>query len=268
MEAMKQVYITENDGQKSGVVCTTRWSHGCLVFMLVVCLSVLGGLSRSAQCQDSDSVLKVGALEDYSGVETDPSLWVLQVDVLKVKAITLLEGPSRGKLYWYVVYQVENKGKDDREAFVSVSAISDDNNAPQRNYESVPVADVERAVERKLGQSLWGSSDRVEEQKGLEPEDSGFLYSTFKGGEKRKCVAIMNRLDPTANRIKIHFRGLSNDPKLVEKDSGERVIQERVFEVEYYRPGDGFDIPLDRFMFRKKDWLTVETKLEIPEPSE
>jgi hypothetical protein len=229
----------------------------------MTCALVLGSVLCGSVLAQDDDVLSAKPIEDYSSVKTDPSIWSMDVHVLKVRAMMPVEGIGKGRLYWYVVYQVENKSGQDRDAFVSVTATTDNN----KSYASIPARAVESAVERKFGRPLWGWTDRLKEQAGRQPDDPKFLYSTFKAGEKRKCVAIMNGLDGGANALKIRFRGLSNDFKTVEAGDGSRKIQERVYEADYYRPGDGYDIPLDRFIFRHQDWLTVETPLVLP-PSE
>lgn len=233
----------------------------CRLVVLLTVVTALGSVACSdLVAQEGSDVLSAGAIEDYSSVKTDPAIWTFDIKVLKVRAMMPVEGIGKGKLYWYVVYEVENKSGQDRDAFISVTATTDNN----KKYASIPARAVERAVERKFGRPLWGWTDRIKEQEGREPDDDKFFFSTFKKGEKRKCVAIMSGLDGGANTLKIRFRGLSNDYKTVEASDGSRKIQERVFETEYYRPGDGYDVPLDRFIYRGENWLKIETPLVLP----
>jgi hypothetical protein len=115
-----------------------------------------------------------------------------------------------------------------------------------------------------MRRQLWGKTDLFEEQKDRDPKDSFYHHTTFKAGEKRACVAVFNKLDPGANHIKIRVRGLSNDLHLTSTTDGKRMIEERVFALEYNRPGDEYEINLDRFIQVKKGWVKERTELVIP----
>jgi hypothetical protein len=191
----------------------------------------------------------------------DPSFWVLDFNAEKVRAISVLEGPYKGQVFWYMVYTVENKSSEERKAFVYVTASSDRN----KTYADVYLPTVELAIEKKEGRDFWGKSNLYQVQKEKSPDDAYYHYTSFEPGQKRTCVAIFYKLDPGANRIQIQVRGLSNDLRLVEKDDGTRGIQERVLALEYERTGDVYEINFDMFRFKKQQWVTRETTLVIPE---
>ncbi|MBI4583440.1 MAG: hypothetical protein HY717_05390 [Planctomycetes bacterium] len=198
--------------------------------------------------------------EENAEATVDPSVWVLDFDVQKVRTIVLLDGALKGQVYWYMLYTVENKTGEERQAFLSISATSDRN----KTYSDVHLPTVERAIEKKVGTKLWGKDDLYEEQKDRNPDDEYYHYTTVKAGEKRGCVAIFNKLDPGANHVNIFVRGLSNDLHLIEKEDGTRIIEERMFALEYNRPSDEYEINLDRFNLKKKEWIKKRTELVIP----
>ena len=156
----------------SGRVARSLW----LLFVLTVA-------SGPVLAQDQDSA---------GDVPIDPSIWILDFHIEAVRNITLLEGPRQGEVYWCMVYQVENKSSEERSAYISVSAVSD----RDKSYTDTLLPEVESAVERKFGQPLWGKTNLQAEQKDRQPGDELYNYTTFKPGEKRRCVAVLHKLDP------------------------------------------------------------------------
>jgi len=207
--------------------------------------------------QDDDLDSAIGVVGDAE-VALDPSLWLLDFKVIKLRTITLLEGPYKGDVFWAMIYQVDNRSGADRDAFVSVSAVSDD----KKKYTDVFNPSVERAIEQKFGQPLWGKANLHKLQKARDKEDDFFSYSPFKDGKKTHCVAVLGKLDPGANKIVITIRGLSNDLKLTTRDDGVRTIRERVYRLEYQRPEDRYKIALDQFTLKKKGWAKKLTTLK------
>ena len=210
--------------------------------------------------EDDEDAARARGEVDHSGVVVDSSLWVLDFHVGRVASITMLEGPFKGRIFWYMTYTVENKSETARNAYLSITAESD----RRKRYADIHLGSVERAVERKVGRPLWGKSEALLAKKDLDPTDAAYHYSEFKPGEKRESVAVFGELDPGSNNIKISVRGLSNDYYLIEKEDGDREIEERVYEVLLHRPGDGYAINLDRFIQKKKGWAKKRTKLVIP----
>jgi hypothetical protein len=194
---------------------------------------------------------------DRTSLELEPTFWVLDFDVIKVRSLTMLEGPRRGEVYWGLLYTVANRTGEDRDTFLSVTATSDHG----RQYADVAITDVEEAFERKHGQPLWGRCDLVEERKDREAGDPFYNYTTIADGETRRCVAVLNRFDAAANKIEIQVRGLSNDQKLVELDDGGRAVEERVYVLEYLRAGDEYKPALDSFLLKKKGWKKIQTRV-------
>ena len=59
-------------------------------------------------------------------------LWVLGFTFQKVAVFQPTEGVRRGEVYWYMLYRIENKTGQDREAYITVSARSDKSLRPLR----------------------------------------------------------------------------------------------------------------------------------------
>lgn len=251
------------DRMFSSMTLTTRWwifARSVMALVMALALS-----AEAVRAQDLDDFDTADASREESSADAelllDPSLWVLDFEVEKVRSVTLLEGTRRGEVYWCMIYTLRNRTGEDRDAYISVTARSDDG----RLYSDIYMPEVERAVERKLKRPLWGRSDLFQLQKEREDSDEYFNYTTIEAGETRRCVAVFNKLDPGANHIEITVRGLSNDLKLIDLDDGTQVIEERVYVLRYERPEDRYDISLDRFFNRAKGWSKLQTPLVIPE---
>ncbi len=239
----------------------THWRYGVLVGALCVGLAVSSAPLGAQDDDEGDSAVSgASATVDHSNITVDPRLWVLSFNVDAVKTITPLEGPSKGQVFWYMLYTVENQSDEPREAYISVTATSDQ----KKTYADTNLASVEAAVERKVGRPLWGKSDLFEAQKDRESSDTKYHYTTFAPREKRRCVAVFNRLDPGANAISITVRGLSNDFRLITRDDGSREIEERIYQIRYERPADEYEINLDRFHLKQKGWTKQRIPLVIP----
>jgi hypothetical protein len=187
-----------------------------------------------------------------------PSLyWVLDFQPVRLRMISPKDGLGAGKVYWYLVYTLGNSGKEDRSCFVNITAVSDNN----KQYSDLYLPSVERAIERKEGQPLWGKTDEYEIVSKRKPDDPKYNYIPLKAGEKRSCVAVFNRLDPNANKITISVSGLSNEIRYVPKEDGTKELEERVRELYFERPGDEYAITADSFKAVGKEWVRKKTQL-------
>jgi len=77
-------------------------------------------------------------------------------------------------------------------------------------------------IEKRLGRALL-----------TEREAAG----TYKPRQKKEIVAIYPVPDPNARTLTFQFRGLTNQYRLVVKDSSRQILN-RVYEMAYYWPGD------------------------------
>ncbi len=192
--------------------------------------------------------------------------WVLDFTMQKVATFQPSEGPHRGQTYWYMLYRIENKTGQNREAHLAITAQSD----KKKTYADTYLPDIEALIERKVGKPLWGKTDRSQilkeraEKGEAASEKATFNYFPFTNGEWKDCVAIFNQLDPNSNKVTISIEGLSNDIKLIHPEGGERQIQSRVYVLELERPGDEFAMNLDRFHLVRRGWIRKMTALALP----
>ncbi|MBI4600545.1 MAG: hypothetical protein HY721_01155 [Planctomycetes bacterium] len=187
---------------------------------------------------------------------TSGQFWVVDFELKALRMIAPKEGVGAGSVYWYMLYTLSNSAKEDRQVFVNITATSDGG----KRYADLYLPAVERAIERKENTPLWGKEDEFKVLAKRKPKDPKYHYLTLKAGEKRSCVAVFNRLEPTANKVTVRVAGLSNEVREVVKDDGSRLLEERVRELRFERPGDEHAMSLDSFKLVGKDWV----KRQIP----
>lgn len=230
-----------------------------LASMVCVLLALLVG-PRPAQAQDES-----GPGADNASVKMS-DIWVLNFKYKKVGMIQPTRGIHRGEVYWYMIYQIENKTGKDREAYISITAGSNKN----KTYANISLPDLESILEKKEGKPLWGKADEAKilkkraEQDEITEKKGMFNYFPFKAGKTVDCVAIFNRLDPVATDITIHVDGLSNDYHLIKNEDGSQQIQSRSYILKLKRPGDEYGMNLDRFHLVQTGWTKKITNLAVP----
>jgi hypothetical protein len=177
--------------------------------------------------------------------------WIIEFEEKALRMIAPTDGLGGGQVYWYMLYTLTNKTKEDHDIYVKITATSDHD----KQYADLFLPSVEKAIERRENTPLWGKADEFAALAKRKPSDPKYQYITIKTGEKRNCVAVFNRLDPNANKITIRVEGLSNEIKEVVKEDGARFLESRVRELTFDRPGDENAITLDSFTLIGQDWV-------------
>ena len=204
-----------------------------------------------------------GSLSAGAESKTGPNqFWIVEFDFEHLRMIAPRYGIGAGRVYWYMVYTLTNTSDEDRDIYVSITATSDNNHL----YSDLYLPSIEKAVEKKEGEPLWGKADEFELLQKRKPSDPKYHYTKIKAGEKRRCVAVFNRLDPNANKITVSVSGLSNEVKEAAKEDGTRLLEERIRELQFERPGDEFAITMDSFRLVGKEW--VRRQVEAPEATQ
>ncbi|MCZ6792448.1 MAG: hypothetical protein O7J95_02395 [Planctomycetota bacterium] len=175
-----------------------------------------------------------------------------------LRMISPRSGPNKGRVYWYMLYTLENKTGEDRDYYLSIGGRSN----RKKTYTDTFLPSVEKAIERKVGRPLWGQHDIFKILRERDPEDEKYNYVTIKADKKLQCVAVFNRLDPNANTIDIEVVGLSNDLETSRDEDGSTLITERVRTLHFKRPGDEYGIDQDPFRLVGKEWTKKTTKVE------
>lgn len=189
--------------------------------------------------------------------------WVVEFDVKHVRMIAPRKGMGAGRVFWYMLYTLENKTDEDLEIFVSVTATSDD----KKVYSDLFLPSVEKAIEKKEHEPLWGKTDEMAVLAKRKPEDPKYRYMTLEAKQKRRCVAVFNAIDPNASEITINVAGLSNEIQRVVADDGTQLLAERVRQLRYTRPGDEYGVSVDSFKLVSKEWVKREVPLLVTKES-
>jgi hypothetical protein len=214
------------------------------------------GATDSAELE----ALKEEILDD-AAVEKRLS-WALGFRPIKVRMVTPRVGPGRGRSYWYLVYEIENKAAEEHDFFLSITATGE----RKATYSDLFLPSVERAIEEQEGRPLWGKLDKFEKVLQDRATDARkYAYETIGAGEKRLCVAVFNRFDPNSKNLTLRVKGLTNDIA-VETDpaDGSTVLRERVRVVHVRRPGDEYEYGSDGFKNLEMEWVEETTKFELP----
>jgi hypothetical protein len=226
--------------------------------------------SKEKDKEKSDAPVKEGVKEKPAAKEAivppapvsdiTRSFWTIEFDAKKLGMISPTEGVAEGRVYWYLLYDLKNASKEDRQVYVTVTATSDD----RVKYSDVFLPSVEKAIERKEREPLWGKTDEFEILSKRDTKDPKYRYVELKAGATRKCVAVFNRFDANASKIKMTVTGLSNELRTVVKDDGTKELEERVRELYYERPGDEYEVTADSFKLTGKDWVKRRVPLAAP----
>lgn len=214
-------------------------------------------VTPSATAQDDEDDFSYGVRVELPADGVTPNYWLVDLKVNGLKMISA-RGPGPGRVYWYLLYTLENKSDESRNALLSISAKSDRG----ARYVDMFLPSVELDIERKERRALWGKTDEFALQKDRSPENSDYLLMPLEAGAKRRSVAVFNRLNANANLVTIRVKGLSNEIRRVETDDG-IVLEEKVLELKFHRPGDEFAITQDSFRLLRQDWVVDRVKLDL-----
>lgn len=195
------------------------------------------------------------APQESAGAEG--GFWVIDVKVQSLRMISPKSGAGAGGVYWYMIYTITNRTGEDRDLYISVTATSDG----KKRYADLFLPAVERAAERKEGRDYWGKTDQYKILAKRDPKDPKYNYFTLKANEEKRCIAVFNRFEPTANHIKIHIAGLAGGIEQKTRDDGTTVLIQRLREFSFERPGDEFAVSLDSFRLTDQRWIKREVSL-------
>jgi len=187
---------------------------------------------------------------------TTEHFWQLSFRIDGLKMVVPEIGPGKGQVFWYLLYTLENPSSENRDAFLSITATSDRG----KRYADMYLPLVEGEIEKKEGYPLWGKTDEVGILERRDPKQPDYNFLRINAGEKRVSVAVFNRLDPNANHVTIRIQGLSNEIKRVETPEG-IVLEEKVYELTFNRPGDEFAVTRDTFRLVNKAWKVNKVNL-------
>ncbi|MBN1442128.1 MAG: hypothetical protein JXA90_05425 [Planctomycetes bacterium] len=230
--------------------------HPCCRLIQVFAIGLISCLVATAASYAQEEQLE-GVLSDSGAKSADDGVYLLEFQFEAVRMIRPTKGPYRGRVYWYMLYTIENRSDRTVDYFLSINAYSD----RDKRYSDMFLPGVERAVEEKLGRPLWGQTNTFEILAGRDPQDEKYNYIPIKAREKRRCVAILSELDPNANKIRIEVVGLSNDTEEVKREDGSIEILERVLVLHFERRGDEYGIDQDPIYKGGREWIKKPVKI-------
>ncbi|HAK97506.1 MAG TPA: hypothetical protein DCM87_21580 [Planctomycetes bacterium] len=239
--------------------------------MRSLCVSVMSVAVSLLACAAEEA-----AGQPKEGPEPKVDTWLLDFKPLDIKPIVVERASGRGRLDWYLVYAVTNRDGEPRPFEITISAESDKG----VKYSDSSMPETERAVERALGEDLFGTIDRekhfplAEQKKALDEiralqgdaQIEAFRKYlerkriTIKPKETKRCIATFGALDREADFVKIYVRNLTGTIVIKEKE-GAKVLEEHVLVLEYRIPGDEFGQSQDRFEYVGRQWIKVEREV-------
>lgn len=80
------------------------------------------------------------------------------------------------------------------------------------------------------------------------------LIGELKPGETKEGIAVFSQPDPQADHYELYAGGLTNEYKVVEQD-GHSAVLRKVLLAEFYRPGDAYDVNLDKTYPVETRWV-------------
>lgn len=192
---------------------------------------------------------------------TSKKVWQLQIETERVRTAALGRGPEIER-YWYVPFTLTNEDAEDHSVFLEVSAESD----KKREYRNLAHPQVKEIARKRLGIRADGRlldahdlTTNHEETDTAAPFPRKLDLPVIKAGEKVRCVAIFKGPDEEADKLVVSFRGLSNDVQALKTGTpNERKLVERIYQLEYSRPGDEYYRTDDAFELVEKRWATLE----------
>ncbi|MBI4577772.1 MAG: hypothetical protein HY722_16045 [Planctomycetes bacterium] len=200
------------------------------------------------------------------------SIWFLRFRHDAPNRITLGDeyGGRRVDVYWYMLYNLENDGEEDRRIFIDITASSDKDRRYQDGYHPQVYERILKRVRVAEGDDLelWSqrevttpSTPGAGEVTAPRPLGEPFELNlrVLKKGEVRRCVAIFHAMDNEMNHLVVDVRGLTNDIRTEATNDHERKVTEWVYRIEYSRPGDEYYTPDDPITLVREGWEEVES---------
>ena len=209
------------------------------------------------------AVISVELAAQESKTTGGGGFWMIDFEARALRMISPKTGAGTGGVYWYLLYTLKNTTGADRDLYINVTASTDG----KKKYADLYLPSVEREAEKKEGTRFWGKTDQYAILVKRDPQDLKYHYFTLEAGKEKRCIAVFNRLDATANQIKIHIAGLSNEVREKTAEDGAKVLSERIRELSFERLGDEFAITQDSFRLKGQRWIKREVRLSPADKS-
>ena len=215
-------------------------------------------------------------------------LWVMQVDfkpmrLVRVETTDAKTGERREETIWYLVYRAVNRplksaSQGDEKTPVNnydpppgppllvpeFTLVTDDNDV-QQIYPDVVIPEALDAITRR---ELRGGDRQNVLKNSVEivqpvPETGDTAARPIYG------VATWRGIDPTTDNFKVYVSGFSNGYKEMKGPGGEPLILRREIVLDFWRPGDEFDLTEREFQVRAEPrWVYRAEDAEPTDPGQ
>ena len=164
--------------------------------------------------------------------------WSLELKPVKMDRV-LVTSPAGTTAYWYLVYRINNPMDVSVPLSLFIRAHSD---VGKKSYVEWYSAEALKIVAAKEGRPLKG----VQEMRG-----------EIGPGETLEAVALFRNVHEGTDLLKIEVRGLW-DRVYTEKDK--LIVEDKILNLYYYKPGDEYYPQFDRFYFKKHEWVVLNRR--------
>ena len=215
-------------------------------------------------------------------------LWVMQVDFKPMRLVRLETtdpetGEKRTEYVWYLVYRATNRaltspaqGADKTPVnnydappgpplFIPEFTLVADDNDVQRAYPDVVMPEAADAIARRETRG----SDRQNVLKHSVEVVQPVPEADASGARPIYGVATWRGIDPTTDNFKVYASGFSNGYKESMGPDGKPLIQRREIVLDFWRPGDEFDLTEREFQVRTSPrWIYRADEAQPGDPGE
>lgn len=247
-----------------------RLISSCL--LLVVATPLWGQSQRSTLSRGFDAQAPaVASAEEMA----QGDLWVMEVEfkplrLIRIETTDPVTGEKRDELVWYLVYRAQNKplqSPAQEEGRTPINnydpppgpsllvpefqLITDDNDM-QQVHEDVVIPEAQSAIaEREMR-----GADAKKELKNSVQVVQPIPAVDDKAAKPIYGVAMWRGIDPSTDHFKVYASGFSNGYREVKGPDGKPLILRREIVLDYWRPGDEFDITEREFRLREQPrWI-------------
>lgn len=214
-------------------------------------------------------------------------LWVMQVDfkpmrLVRVETTDPKTGERRQELIWYLVYRAVNRplksptqadGKTPVNNYdpppgppllIPEFTLVTDDNSVQQVYPDVVIPEAEAAIAQR---EMRGADQRNVLKNSVEVVQP--LPETGNTTRPIYGVATWRGVDPTTDNFRVYASGFSNGYKESKGPNGEPLILRREIVLDFWRPGDEFDLTEREFQVRTQPrWIYRADEAAPTDPGE
>lgn len=152
--------------------------------------------------------------------------WRLECSVDRPWLLVVHDPVGTVRYAWVVTFRVKNPTEQSVFYMPQFTLVTESGKV----YRNVVDFAAEQAAEARLGRKLAGVME---------------LIGELKPGETKEGVAVFPLPDPKSDHFQLYVGGLTNEYKVLQRN-GRRTVVRKMLLYEYYRPGDAYDLYLDK----------------------